>query len=146
MLPRKIFDNLHTVVTILVFFEQFFGKFCLNFLPLNLSVSPNIMHLVRKFSIIRAVKGIPLIVIEKIRNYGKIVFFKSMFENGWWGMHSPLDPPLLITILVWLQYDVGQILSPCFEITACSALAQLRVCFKGPPPNLLPWCDTGARH
>ena len=31
MLPRKIFENLHTVVAILVLFEQFLGKFCLNF-------------------------------------------------------------------------------------------------------------------
>ena len=47
MLPRKILKNLHTVVAILVIFEQFLGKFCLNFLPLNVSVSPNIMHFVR---------------------------------------------------------------------------------------------------
>ena len=31
-------ENLHTVMAILVLFEQFLGKFCLNFLPLNLSV------------------------------------------------------------------------------------------------------------
>ena len=54
MLPRKIFENLHTVVAILVLFELVFGKFCLNFLPLNLSVSPNMMHFVRTFSITRA--------------------------------------------------------------------------------------------
>ena len=52
MLPRKIFDNLHTVGAILLLFEQFLVKFCLNFLPLNLSVSPNMMHFVRTFSII----------------------------------------------------------------------------------------------
>ena len=46
MLPRKIFENLHTVVAILALFEQFLGKFCLNFLPLNLSVSPSMMHFV----------------------------------------------------------------------------------------------------
>ena len=28
MLPRKFFENLHTVVAILVFFEQSLGKFC----------------------------------------------------------------------------------------------------------------------
>ena len=33
MLPHKIFENLHTVVAILVLFEQFLGKVCLNFLP-----------------------------------------------------------------------------------------------------------------
>ena len=54
MLPRKVFDNLHTAVAILAFFEKFLGKFCLKFLPLNLSVSPNMMHFVRTFSNIRA--------------------------------------------------------------------------------------------
>ena len=54
MLPQKIFENLHTVVAILVLFEQFLGKFCLNFLPLNLSVSPNMIHFVRTFSIMPA--------------------------------------------------------------------------------------------
>ena len=33
MLSRKIFENLHTVVAILALFEQFLGKFCLNFCP-----------------------------------------------------------------------------------------------------------------
>ena len=54
MLPREIFENLHTVVVTLVLFEQFLGKFCVNFLPLNLSVSPNMMHFVLMFSIMRA--------------------------------------------------------------------------------------------
>ena len=36
MLSRKIFENLHIVVDILALFEQFLGKFCTNFLPLNL--------------------------------------------------------------------------------------------------------------
>ena len=31
MLPRKIFENLHAVVVILVFFKQVFKKFCLKF-------------------------------------------------------------------------------------------------------------------
>ena len=83
MLPRKIFKNSHTVVTLFVLFEPFLGKFCKNFLPLNLSVSPNVMHFVRAFSIMR-VGGIRLDVIKKVQNYGKIVFIKNMFENGWW--------------------------------------------------------------
>ena len=53
-LHRKIYENLHTVVAHLAFFEQFSGKFCLNFLPLNLSVSPNMMYFVRTFFIMRA--------------------------------------------------------------------------------------------
>ena len=48
MLPRKIFEKLHTVVAILAL-KQFLGKFCLNFLLLNLSVSPNTMHFVDTF-------------------------------------------------------------------------------------------------
>ena len=62
MLLQKIFEYLHTVVATLVLFEQAFGKFCLNFLPLILSVAPNMMHFVRTFSIMRAksVKGLLL--------------------------------------------------------------------------------------
>ena len=54
MLPRKIFENLRTVVAILVLSERVLGKFCLNFLPLILSVAPNMMHFVRTFVITRA--------------------------------------------------------------------------------------------
>ena len=127
MLPRKIFKNLHTVVAILVLFEQFLRKFCLNFLPLNLSVSQNIMHFVRIFPIMRAL-GVRLIVIEKVQKYGKVVFIKNMFENGCWGFHpSPPLPPGFAPAHtdnnvsyhysnqpVWLQYDVRQILSQLF--------------------------------
>ena len=76
MLPRKILENLRTVVAILALFEQFFSKFCLSFLPLNLSVSPNMMHFVHTFSIMRA-QSVRLIVIKKVRNYAKTVFIKK---------------------------------------------------------------------
>ena len=33
MLPRKILKNLHAVMAILLLFEKFSGKFCLNFYP-----------------------------------------------------------------------------------------------------------------
>ena len=39
MLFPKIFENLQIVLAILVLFEQFLGKFCSIFLPLNLSIS-----------------------------------------------------------------------------------------------------------
>ena len=52
--PPEIFGNLHTAVAILVLFKQFLGKICSNFLPLNMSVSPNLMHFVRTFSIMCA--------------------------------------------------------------------------------------------
>ena len=46
MLPRKIFENLHAVMVILVLSR----KFCSNFLTLILSASTNMMHFVRTFS------------------------------------------------------------------------------------------------
>ena len=67
MLPRNIFKNLHTVVAILLLLKQFEDKFCLSFLPLNQSVSPNMMRFVRTFSIMRAL-GAKLIVIVKVQN------------------------------------------------------------------------------
>ena len=51
MLPRKIFENVHDLMAILVFFEEFSAKFCFNFLTLILSASPNMTHFVRAFSI-----------------------------------------------------------------------------------------------
>ena len=102
VLSRKIFRNLHAVMAIIILFEQFLRKFYLNFLPLNLSVSPNIMYFVCTFSIMSAL-GVRLIVIEKVRNYVEVVFIKNMFQSNWCGMHPPtppLDPPLpaLITM------------------------------------------------
>ena len=41
MLPRENFEILHAVMTILVLFEHFSSKLCLNFLTLILSASPN---------------------------------------------------------------------------------------------------------
>ena len=54
MLPRKNFENLHAVMAILELSEELPRKFCLNFLTLILSTSPNMMHFVRTFSIMRA--------------------------------------------------------------------------------------------
>ena len=51
MLPRKFFENLRAVMAILVFLEQFLGKFCLNFLALILSALPNMIHFLRTFLI-----------------------------------------------------------------------------------------------
>ena len=56
MLPQENFEILHALVAILELFEHFSGKFCLNFLTLIPSspTSPNMMHFVRTFSIMRA--------------------------------------------------------------------------------------------
>ena len=53
MLTREIFEILHVVMAILVLFQHFSCKLCLNFLTLNLSTSPNTVHFVRTFSIVR---------------------------------------------------------------------------------------------
>ena len=53
MLPRNIFETVHIVMGISVLFEQFSRKFGLNFWLLILSVSPNMMHFVRTFLIMR---------------------------------------------------------------------------------------------
>ena len=50
MLPRKIFENLHTAMAILVLFEQFINKVGHSFWPLTLSASA-MMHFVRTVSI-----------------------------------------------------------------------------------------------
>ena len=54
MLYREIFEILHAVMAILVLFEHFSGKLCLNSLTLILSATPNVVHFVRTVSIVRA--------------------------------------------------------------------------------------------
>ena len=54
MLPREIFENLHTVMVILALFEQFSGTVCSYFWPLTLNASSNMMHFVSTVSIMRA--------------------------------------------------------------------------------------------
>ena len=54
MLPRENFEILHIIMAILVLFEHFSSKLCLNFLTLILSTSPNMMHFLCTFSIMRA--------------------------------------------------------------------------------------------
>ena len=56
MLHREIFEILHAVMAILMLFEHFSGKLCLNFFTLILSTgtSPNMMHFFAHFQFIRA--------------------------------------------------------------------------------------------
>ena len=105
MLARKIFENLHTAITILAIFVQLLGKVCSYFWPLPLSALPNMMHFVGyaqfRLCVLKATKAY---CNEEVRNYGKILFIHSIVENGWWGDPSrtsppPLDPPLTGTLL-----------------------------------------------
>ena len=98
VLPLKIFNNLYTVVAILVLFEQFLCKFCLNFLPLNVNVSPNIMHFVRTFSIM-LVLGMRLIAIENFKIMEKLYSSKTCLKMAGGGMHSPHLYPLLPALI-----------------------------------------------
>ena len=51
------------------------------------------MHFVRTFSIMRAL-GLRLIAFKEVRNYGKIVYIKNVFENSWWEDAYPSFYPL----------------------------------------------------
>ena len=44
MLPRNFFENLGSVIAILLLYVQFLRKILLNFFPLILSPSPNMMQ------------------------------------------------------------------------------------------------------
>ena len=58
------------------------------------------MHFVRIFSIMLAY-GVRFIATEEARNYGKIIYIKNIFKNGWWEeaypSSYPLDPSLAIS-------------------------------------------------
>ena len=64
----------------------------LNFLTLILSASPNMMHFVRIFLIVRAY-GVRLTAIEGVRTYRRIVCIKNIFENGCWEDAYPSSYP-----------------------------------------------------
>ena len=38
-------------------------------------------------------EGVRFITVEEIRNYGKIVHIKNIFENGWWEGRIPVILP-----------------------------------------------------
>ena len=93
MLPRKNFEKEHTVMAILVLFEQFSGKFCLYIWLLILSASPNMTHFVRIVSIMRA-RRLKHIVMRRFENTEKFYSSKLLLKmaGGW--VHPPLDPSL----------------------------------------------------
>ena len=76
------------MMAILVLFEKFSAKFCLNFLTLILSALPNVMHFVRTFLVMRAY-GVRLIAIEEAQNYRKSVYIRNIIENGYWEKTYP---------------------------------------------------------
>ena len=45
-------------------------------------------------------QGVRLIAIEEARNYGKAVYMKNIFENGWWRMHTPHPTPLDLPLVI----------------------------------------------
>ena len=94
------------------------------------------MHIIRTFSIMR-VLGVRLFVITKVRNYGKIVLFKNMFENDWSEgciptslLDAPLPAPITMSLITMATNRFGfsmmwgKFCHSCFETTARTALAQ----------------------
>ena len=64
--PLEIFFEIYILYWPLKSSVQFSGKFCLNVLTPNLSALPNMTHIVRTFSIMRA-EDVRLIVNEKAK-------------------------------------------------------------------------------
>ena len=91
MLPRKNFENLRAIMAILMLFEKFSGKFCLNFSALILSASPNMVHFVPTFSIMRAC--VLLSKSFKIQKSEKLYTSQTSWKmaGGW--MHTPHPTP-----------------------------------------------------
>ena len=73
MLPWKIFENLHTVMVVLVLFEQFSGKVSLYFWPLTLSAYQIRCTLFAQFRLC-VLETTKAYCNEEVQNYGKIVF------------------------------------------------------------------------
>ena len=90
MIPRKIFEILNTVMTILVLFEQLLKQIFFKFFA----------HVSEFFTEYRYDAFcshifdlcVWIIDIEEVQNCGKTVFIKNIVENGWWGIASPASP------------------------------------------------------
>ena len=108
-------------MAILALFEQFLGKFCLNFLPLK-SEYFTIYDAFCSYIFDYACLG--LIGIEKVRNYGKLCSSNTCLKMAGGGectspgsAHARTDNNVSYHYTkqpIWLQYDAGQILSKLF--------------------------------
>ena len=94
MLPRKCFENLHTVMAILQLFKQYSGKFCLYFWPLISNASPNMMHFVRTFDY-ACLRRLRHIVMKRFKIMQNFYSSKALLKMAGGGMHPP-HPPLWI--------------------------------------------------
>ena len=85
MFPRKMFENLRTVMTIFALFEQFSGKVCLCFWPLIFSASSHRLSyiLLAQFRLC-LLKTTKAYCYEEVRNYGNLstVLLKMAGEGG----------------------------------------------------------------
>ena len=99
MLSRKFFENLHSMMAILVLLEEVLRQIVSEVFALNFEVFTKYRYdaiFLHVFDFCVPVKSVGMIVVEEVRNYGKIVFIKSIVEKG----APPLDPPLthLVTV------------------------------------------------
>ena len=87
-------------MAILMLFEYFLSKFCLNFFTLILSALPNVMHFVRTFSIcVLLAKG--LLLSKRLKIMEKLYTSKTFLIKAGGRRHTPhpapLDPLLAIS-------------------------------------------------
>ena len=80
MLPRKIFESLHTVMAILVLFEQISGKVWSCFWPLILRASSNMTHLFAQ-SRLCVLKATKAYCYEEVRIMEKFYSSKAVVAN-----------------------------------------------------------------
>ena len=88
MLPRKILENVHDLMAVLVLFVEFSAKFCFNFLTLNLSASPNMMHFVRAFLIYAC-----LLLSRRLEIMKQLYTSKTFSKTAGGRRHTPHPTP-----------------------------------------------------
>ena len=103
MLPRKISENLHIAMVILVFFEQFLGTFCLTFLPLVLMCFAKKDAFCLHISIHACLRRETYRYRRDSKLWkNKLYSPKTRLKIAGGGMHPPHpppDPPLIVVII-----------------------------------------------
>ena len=103
MLPQKCFENLSSVLVILVLFVQLVRKI------LSKIFTPNFESFTKYDAMMRLVHIFPFMLamrkdyaIEEVQNYGKLVFIKDIVEKCLVGVCIPLMPPSIVDQLLFI--------------------------------------------
>ena len=91
MLPRKIFESLHSgiAMAVLVLFKHFSGIFCKNVLPLIASPSRNMIHFLCTFSIYECFRAKDLLLLKRFEIMEKLYSSTILLKMAGGGMHTP---------------------------------------------------------